>query len=398
MNNSKNSFILAGTIAGTLFASSSAYASTYQVKSGDTLDKISRANQTTVLELKAANHLTGSLIYPGQVLKINGPNKNTNKSSDTTTKYVVKLGDSLSTIAKRNNLSLSALLKLNPTISNSDRIYIGQTIRVSGQAIPTNSNASKSDSTGTYTVKSGDTLGQIAKAKNMTLQQLKSVNRLTESLIFPGQVLKVTITTTNNGSNVNKETAEKKHVVKLGDSLSFIAKKYNLSLNALLKLNPAITNSNRIKIGQSIIVSGKSLSSAANKPSISTTKSAKVNAVLTAGAKYMGAKYMYGASTSRTDVFDCSSFTLKAFQAAGISLPRTSLAQSRAGASVSSNNLQKGDLVFFDTNDDGVINHVGIYAGNGQMLNAATSNGVSYANINGSYWGPRFVKAVRVLN
>ncbi|MFJ7755517.1 LysM peptidoglycan-binding domain-containing protein [Peribacillus muralis] len=398
MNNSKNSFILAGTIAGTLFASSSAYASTYQVKSGDTLDKISRANQTTVLELKAANHLTGSLIYPGQVLKINGPNKNTNKSSDTTTKYVVKLGDSLSTIAKRNNLSLSALLKLNPTISNSDRIYIGQTIRVSGQAIPTDSNASKSGSTGTYTVKSGDTLGQIAKAKNMTLQQLKSVNRLTESLIFPGQVLKVTITTMNNGSNVNKETSEKKHVVKLGDSLSSIAKKYNLSLNALLKLNPAITNSNRIKIGQSIIVSGKSLSSAANKPSISTTKSAKVNAVLTAGVKYMGAKYMYGASTSRTDVFDCSSFTLKAFQAAGISLPRTSLAQSRAGASVSSNNLQKGDLVFFDTNDDGVINHVGIYAGNGQMLNASTSNGVSYANINSSYWGPRFVKAVRVLN
>ncbi|AOH53598.1 hypothetical protein ABE28_004485 [Peribacillus muralis] len=275
---------------------------------------------------------------------------------------------------------------------------MGQTIRVSGQAIPTNSNASKSGSTGTYTVKSGDTLGQIAKAKNMTLQQLKSVNRLTESLIFPGQVLKVTITTMNNGSNVNKETSEKKHVVKLGDSLSSIAKKYNLSLNALLKLNPAITNSNRIKIGQSIIVSGKSLSSAANKPSISTTKSAKVNAVLTAGAKYMGAKYMYGASTSRTDVFDCSSFTLKAFQAAGISLPRTSLAQSRAGASVSSNNLQKGDLVFFDTNDDGVINHVGIYAGNGQMLNAATSNGVSYANINSSYWGPRFVKAVRVLN
>ena len=397
MNNSKNSIILAGTIVGTLFASSSAYASTYQVKSGDTLDKISKANQTTVLELKAANHLTGSLIYPGQVLKIDGLNKTTKKSSDTTKKYVVKLGDSLSTIAKRHNLSLNALLKLNPAISNSDRIYIGQAIRVSGQAISTDTNASKSNSSGTYTVKPGDTLGQIAKAKNMTLQQLKSVNRLSGSLIFPGQVLKITTTAINNDNNVNKQTVEK-HVVKLGDSLSSIAKKYNLSLNALLKLNPAITNSNRIKIGQTITVSGKTASSTANKPSISTTKSAKANQVLTTGAKYMGAKYVYGASTSRTDVFDCSSFTLKAFQAAGISLPRTSLAQSRAGASVSSNNLQKGDLVFFDTNGDGVINHVGIYAGNGQMLNASTSNGVSYANINSSYWGPRFIKAVRVLN
>ncbi|WP_285768501.1 C40 family peptidase [Peribacillus sp. SI8-4] len=397
MNNSKNSIILAGTIVGTLFAGSSAYASTYQVKSGDTLDKISRANHTTVLELKAANHLTGSLIYPGQVLKLNGVNNKTNKSSDTTEKYIVKLGDSLSTIAKRHNLSLSALLKLNPAISNSDRIYIGQAIRVSGQVIPTSSKASKSDSNATYTVKSGDTLGQIAKAKNMTLQQLKSANSLTGSLIFPGQVLKVTINAVESSSKVNKVTV-KKHVVKLGDSLSSISKKYNLTLNALLKLNPSVTNANRIKIGQSIIVTGQAAAaSAANKTSTST-KSAKVNQVLTAGAKYMGAKYMYGASTSRTDVFDCSSFTLKAFQAAGISLPRTSLAQSQAGATVSSNNLQKGDLVFFDTNSDGVINHVGIYAGNGQMLNASTSNGVSYANINSSYWGPRFVKAVRVLN
>ncbi|MFD9626536.1 C40 family peptidase [Peribacillus muralis] len=396
MNNSKNSIILAGTIVGSLFASSSAYAGTYQVKSGDTLDKISRANHTTVLELKSANRLTGSLIYPGQILKVNVLTNKTNKSIAMTKKYVAKLGDSLSTIAKRHNLSLSALLKLNPKITNSDRIYIGQSIIVSGQAISTNSNVSQSGSSGTYTVKPGDTLGRIAKAKNMTVQQLKSVNQLTESLIFPGQVLKITTTTLNNGKKVNQGTTER-YVVKLGDSLSTIAKKYNLSLHALLKLNPAINNANRIKIGQTIRVSGKAVSSEAKKTSIST-KSAKANQVLTAGAKYLGAKYVFGASTSRTDVFDCSSFTLKAFQAAGISLPRTSLAQSRAGASVSSSNLQKGDLIFFDTNNDGQINHVGIYTGNGQMLNASTSNGVSYANIHNSYWGPRFVKAVRVLN
>ncbi|WP_244923603.1 C40 family peptidase [Peribacillus butanolivorans] len=97
-------------------------------------------------------------------------------------------------------------------------------------------------------------------------------------------------------------------------------------------------------------------------------------------------------------MFDCSSFTLKAFQAVGISLPRTSSAQSQIGKPVSSNSLQKGDLVFLIPIKMEVINHVGIYAGNGQMLNASTSKGVSYANINSSYWEPRFVKAVRVLN
>ncbi|TDL90257.1 peptidoglycan endopeptidase [Vibrio vulnificus] len=388
MNNSKNSFILAGTIIGTLIAGTSAYAGSYQVKSGDTLDKISKANNTTVQHLKSQNHLTSNLIFPGQILKFNTLNNHTDKNKDKSEKYVVKLGDSLSKIANKYNLSLSALLKLNPNISNLDRIYIGQTIRVSGQASGTSSTA-KNSSNATYKVKSGDTLGKIARANNMTVQQLKSINHLTSTLIFPGQVLKLNAITSNPDKGKNTTDV---YVVKLGDSLSTIAKRYNLSLSALLKINPNISNSDRIRIGQTIRVSGKA--SAINKPS----KSTKADQVLAAGAKYMGAKYVYGASTSRTDVFDCSSFTLRAFQSAGISLPRNSVAQSHVGTPVSSKALQKGDLVFFDTNNDGVINHVGIYAGNGQMLNASTSKGVSYANINNSYWGPSFVKAVRVLN
>ncbi|MCK1984586.1 MULTISPECIES: C40 family peptidase [Peribacillus] len=389
MNNSKNSFILAGTIIGTLIAGTSAYAGSYQVKSGDTLDKISKANHTTVQQLKSQNHLTSNLIFPGQILKFNTLNT---KNIDKTEKYVVKLGDTLSKIAKRYNLSLSALLKLNTNISNSDRIYIGQSIRVSGQA-PASSSTAKTNAT--YKVKSGDTLDKIARVNNMTVQQLKTKNHLTGSLIFPGQVLKVnTLTSTPDNNNNNNKITTDVYVVKLGDSLSTIAKRYNLSLSALLKINPSISNSDRIRIGQTIRVSGKASASSINKPS----KSTKADQVLAAGAKYMGAKYVYGASTSRTDVFDCSSFTLRAFKSAGVSLPRNSVAQSHVGTAVSSKALQKGDLVFFDTNNDGVINHVGIYAGNGQMLNASTSKGVSYANINNSYWGPSFVKAVRVLN
>ncbi|MGE7185766.1 LysM peptidoglycan-binding domain-containing protein [Peribacillus sp. NPDC006672] len=394
MNNSKNSFILAGTIIGTLVAGTSAYAGSYQVKSGDTLDKISKANNTTVQELKSQNHLTSSLIFPGQVLKVNSLNNHTDKNIDKTEKYVVKLGDTLSKIAKRYNLSLSALLKLNTNISNSDRIYIGQSIRVSGQAPASSSTAKNSNSSDTYTVKSGDTLDKIARVNNMTIQQLKSKNNLTSTLIFPGQVLKVN--TLNNYTNNSKNTTEV-YVVKLGDSLSTIANRYNLSLSALLKINPNISNSDRIRIGQSIRVSGKASASATKNPS-KLSYSAKADQVLAAGAKYLGAKYVYGASTSRTDIFDCSSFTLRAFQSAGISLPRNSVAQSQAGTAVSLKALQKGDLVFFDTNNNGVINHVGIYAGNGQMLNASTSKGVSYANINNSYWGPSFVNAVRVIN
>ncbi|MDQ7864708.1 LysM peptidoglycan-binding domain-containing protein [Peribacillus frigoritolerans] len=95
----------------------------------------------------------------------------------------LNFGDSLSKIANKYNVSVSALLKLNPNISNSDRIYIGQTIRVSGQASGSSSTAINS-SNATYKVKSGDTLGKIARVNNMTVQQLKSINHLTSTLIF----------------------------------------------------------------------------------------------------------------------------------------------------------------------------------------------------------------------
>ena len=93
-----------------------------------------------------------------------------------------------------------------------------------------------------------------------------------------------------------------------------------------------------------------------------------------------------------------SSFTSTVFKKYGINLPRTSAAQSQVGVEVSKSNLQAGDLLFFDTNSDGLINHVGIYAGNGQMLDAENTYGVHFTNPFSSYWGPAFVKAMRVIN
>lgn len=256
-----------------------------------------------------------------------------------------------------------------------------------------------------HTVEKGDSLWKISKTYNSTVQDIKDTNNLTSNIIIPGQVLKI-----NDKENTYKENS---YVVKAGDSLSKIAKANNTSTQSILKLNPEITNPDRIFVGQAIRISGQAPATSSTKPTPSqpapaatekqsTTPSvsneSKADAILSAGEKYLGAKYVYGASTSRTDAFDCSSFTLRAFkEGANISLPRTSLSQANIGKPVSLSNLQKGDLVFFDTNKDGVINHVGIYAGNGKMLNASTSKGVSYANIDQYYWEPRMVSAVRVL-
>ena len=105
----------------------------------------------------------------------------------------------------------------------------------------------------------------------------------------------------------------------------------------------------------------------------------------------LGKKYVWAKSGPSS--FDCSGFTSYVFRnAAGVSLPRTSSAQSGYGRTVSKSNLQPGDLVFPHTG------HVGIYVGGGNMIHSPSSGKtVSVTSINSSYYSARFVTAKRVL-
>ncbi len=121
--------------------------------------------------------------------------------------------------------------------------------------------------------------------------------------------------------------------------------------------------------------------------------------IINTGDDYLGAPYHYSAPVGNTSSFDCSSFTVTVFKEHGINLPRSSREQAKVGQAVSKANLQKGDLLFYDTNYDGNINHVSIYAGNGKMLGAQSSTGVAFTDaFSRYYWGDRFVQARRVLN
>ena len=87
----------------------------------------------------------------------------------------------------------------------------------------------------------------------------------------------------------------------------------------------------------------------------------------------IGIKYVYGGETTKG--FDCSGFVKYVFNHFGISLERTSRDQARGGKPVKKSELKPGDLVFFDTVDDGALNdisHVGIYIGDGKFIHAST--------------------------
>jgi len=110
--------------------------------------------------------------------------------------------------------------------------------------------------------------------------------------------------------------------------------------------------------------------------------------------------YKYG--ENGPDAFDCSGFTYYVYKNFGINLPRTSSEQATKGTYVSKENLDIGDLVFFDTSgtNDHRINHVGIYIGNGDFIHASSgknSKKVVISNIDEGYYKERYVTARRVL-
>nr|WP_145157324.1 C40 family peptidase [Paenibacillus terrae] len=149
----------------------------------------------------------------------------------------------------------------------------------------------------------------------------------------------------------------------------------------------------------SVAFSGSMLLPAHPVHAASVSDSSVADRVIATGKQFLGVRYQFGAPSGRTDGFDCSSFTQYVFNQNGIDLPRSSREQSQVGTPVSKDQLQPGDLVFSDTNHDGVINHVSIYIGNGQLLHTyRVGIGVTVSDFAGSTWDHTFVTARRVIS
>ena len=105
----------------------------YTVQKGDTLYKIASANGVSVAELKAWNSLSTDIIFVNQSLKLSATTASTQTTAPTTSApaasgntYTVQKGDTLYSIAKKNGVSLAALIEANDITSNI--IYVGQVI------------------------------------------------------------------------------------------------------------------------------------------------------------------------------------------------------------------------------------------------------------------------------
>jgi LysM repeat protein/N-acetylmuramoyl-L-alanine amidase len=206
--------------------------SVHVVKRGDTLSEIAARYRVSQKQIKRWNKLRNSRIYAGQKLKVGSPAR----SGDW---YRVRRGDTLSKIARQFAIPVYKLKAINRL--DGDVIHVGQKLRLKSAAPARSASADDHyEEPREYTVRRGDTLSKIALRFDVGLSFLRQINKLKSDLIRPGQKLRLRAS----------RLEEAVHVVKEGETLTEIARRYRVSVSQLQRLNALVGD--RILIGQKL--------------------------------------------------------------------------------------------------------------------------------------------------
>lgn len=142
-------------------------------------------------------------------------------------------------------------------------------------------------------------------------------------------------------------------------------------------------------------IDGKSTGIAPSAAALNGASSSTRQTIVANAKKLLGTPYLWGGSTP--DGFDCSGFVQYVMKQSGITLPRTTLEQVTVGTAISKSALQPGDLVFLQNTYRTGVSHVGIYIGDGKMIHASSSKGVTISDLSSSYYTKHYHSSRRIL-
>lgn len=414
--------IIAGTVgAAGLFLASTANASastTVKVAKNDTVWGLAKKYNVSINSIESLNHINQNshLILQNQSLTI--PEKNapaaakaTKTSATSTSSVTVKSGDSLWTIAQKYSTTVAELQKLNGLNGNT-LITPGQSLKVSGTAPAATQAPAKAATTTpqvtvsanhvTYTVKSGDSLYTIAQEYGVSVDSLRSANKL-GSVLVPGQTLTVNDPTktpaanTQAAANTNTTAATASTTTNTpaaasssssttaASSSSSAASSTQATTSTSASSSAPATSSNTTNTTQAATSSSTPQATTQSSHTAVAATSVSTSSVISYAEQFVGVPYVIGGTSPNG--FDCSGFVQYVFAHFGVNLPRTSQAQSTIGSSVSVSSAKPGDLLFWG--GQGSAWHVGIYVGGSSYI-AAPQPGESVAVKSFQYFQPSF--------
>ena len=281
------------------------------------------------------------------------------------TTHIVKKGESLSTIAHKYQVSISKIKEANDL--EDTRLQIGQSLTIpkTPAAIPNSSSTRKGNHQNTvsgqeipdtHVVKSGDTLAGIAKRYHLTVKDLQEINDLKGTRLRIGQVLQL-----KQEEEISEETE-----LQTGEG------SYESAL--------AANDGSAIPVSQGVDV----------------IEERDSNPLVTVAESFLGVKYRRGGTNVKTGL-DCSAYAQKVFRMVGMDLPRTAREQFGVGMEVARDALRLGDLVFFKRSKTKRPAHVGIYIGNEQFIHSSTTKRkIRVDSLNMRYFSTRFIGGRRI--
>jgi peptidoglycan endopeptidase LytE len=276
--------------------------------------------------------------------------------------YEVKKGDSLYTISKEFGVGVKEIKEASDLQTNA--LKPGQMLDIPERSVAISPDKAKSKPKSSYyTVKSGDTLGTIARKTGVPVKQIMALNNVRPTGLRIGRklVLSIPFNSTQKESTTDYEDylTEEEEDITENITLSELEKEKNNDEELLGKWNSPDERKLFIKVATG----------------------------------FLGAPYRLGGSTVRG--IDCSAYVRKMYEFFDITLPRTAREQSTVGVSIEREELEEGDLVFFQTRR--AIGHVGIYIGNNEFVHASRkSKVVRIDSLDRPYFQKRFRRAVRV--
>lgn len=330
----------------------------YKVKKGDSLYKIAKKFHVSVDELKEINHIDDGKLKPGMKLIIAKDKakvkehkregntkeqiKTVQKTESVSTDYkdsefhIVKKGDTLASIARKYGISISEIKEINDL--KTKKLKIGQKILL------------KRTGPRTYTVKKGDNIWKIAKKFNVDAEEIMELNELESDELKPGQKL------------ILEAWIDEKEL-----------KKYETAISELKALEDV-----KVAVDSDI------------------TKLGVKDRIVLFAKKMLNIPYRFGGSSFMG--IDCSAYVQKVFGFLNIPLPRSAREQFQVGETVSKEELNIGDLVFFRTYAS-FPSHVGIYLGNNLFIHASSkSKKVTIDSLDAPYYLKRFIGAKRIIS
>jgi peptidoglycan endopeptidase LytE len=282
--------------------------------------------------------------------------------------HVVRKSESLNSIARKYHVSVEELKSVNNL--SGTHVEKGARVIIPSHPDPQIKKQKLADKPKSYKVATGDSLEKIAKRTGVKTADIRRFNGIKGNRLKPGQVLALT------DASVREEPAHSAAAV-----------------NRLQLVNRDLLNE------QEFTDTLAELTDIHSERPVDLAKSleegsASVNKIKKSAYSFLGARYRFGGNSRKA--LDCSSFTQQVFREQQVNLPRTAREQFYVGNEVMRGDLQKGDLVFFQTYAR-FPSHVGIYLGNRKMIHASSRDRrVVISSMDTPYYISRFLGARRV--